>query len=137
MYKYIFFSLCFSSGTDLYPSYQEILKYKKLSYPVLNPDDFTETEAKVTLQNLVDTTVERILINIADLNSTCDIIATHKWGMDGSSGHSEFKQRFMDPKNSDSTVFCTNLVPISLTYRDDSQKDVIWRNENPNSSRYD
>lgn len=117
----------------MYPSYQEILKYKKISYPLLNPNNFTETEAKVALQNLVDNTVERILINIADLDSPCDLIAVYKWGMDGSSGHPEFKQRFMDPKNSDSTVFCTTLVPLLLECKD----AVIWKNENPNSPRYD
>ncbi|CAG9772082.1 unnamed protein product [Ceutorhynchus assimilis] len=101
-----------------------------MSYPIENIDNFTEIEAKVSLQNLVDITVEQILVHISDLNHPCDIVSIYKWGMDGSSGHPEFKQRFIDSNSTDSTVFCTNLVPLLLKTGD----SVIWKNESPSSS---
>ncbi|CAG9763602.1 unnamed protein product [Ceutorhynchus assimilis] len=105
-------------------------QYQNMRAATIWKDNFTEIEAKVSLQNLVDITVEQILVHISDLNHPCDIVSIYKWGMDGSSGHPEFKQRFIDSNSTDSTVFCTNLVPLLLKTGD----SVIWKNESPSSS---
>nr|XP_022908754.1 uncharacterized protein LOC111420083 [Onthophagus taurus] len=115
---------------DIYPTYHEILKAKKESYPILNPEYFSEMEAKVSLQHLVDRTAERILKNIPIENCPNKLNITFKWGMDGSSGHPEFKQRFINPENSDATVMCTHALPLFI----EGDKILVWNNESPNSS---
>ncbi|KAK4876046.1 hypothetical protein RN001_012468 [Aquatica leii] len=55
-----------------------------------------------------------------------------KWGFDGSSGHSSYKQAFYDLEASDSAVFITYLVPLRLT----SGKAIIWENPRPGSTRF-
>lgn len=37
-----------------------------------------------------------------------------KWGCDGSSGQSEYKQKFNEENNSDANIFLTSFVPLQL-----------------------
>ena len=61
-----------------------------------------------------------------------------KWGCDGSSGHSEYKQKFSDPANSDASVFLSSIVPLRLASFDSSTNDevIVWKNPKPSSPRY-
>lgn len=120
------------SDNNLYPPYTEVLQSKKESYPIQYEEDFTEIEAKVRLQALVDKTVERLFKTIKKVEHGAEVTAIYKWGMDGSSGNLEFKQRFSDPNNSDATIFCSNMVPLLLKNRN----KIIWINDHPNSTRY-
>lgn len=128
-YNYYYFIIV---DADMYPPYSEILKCKKESYPVFINEDFSEAEAKIPLQNLVDKTIERLFKTFSEQEFPPVLSASYKWGMDGSSGHSEFKQRFSNSENSDATIFCTNIVPLSIK----SESAIIWTNKKPNSARY-
>jgi hypothetical protein len=64
------------------------------------------------------------------------IVLVSKWGFDGSTGHSEYKQRFSG-EYSDSDLFLTSLVPIQLfTSSSTEEKIVLWQNPCPSSTRY-
>jgi hypothetical protein len=68
----------------------------------------------------LDHTVERILLvqydviqslaqaNVSNMTFIC------KWGCDGSSGQSVYKQKFTDDSISDANVFFTSVVPLQL-----------------------
>lgn len=55
-----------------------------------------------------------------------------KWGFDGSSGHSTYKQGFHGVEASDSACSITSIVPLRLT----SGTKIIWQNPRPGSKRY-
>lgn len=59
-----------------------------------------------------------------------------KWGLDGASGQSTYKQRYesLDDSNNDSSIFMSNLVPIEL--RVANSDVVIWHNERSSSTRF-
>lgn len=124
------------NAPEKFPSYKVVQAAKKLCYPV----DITATEigASVKLQSLLDHTVERLCLTIEpvlehlQLKNNDSLTLISKWGFDGSSGHSSYKQAFCDIDANDSSVFITCLVPIRLTFGE----IVIWQNSSPASTRY-
>ncbi|KYN21922.1 hypothetical protein ALC57_05694, partial [Trachymyrmex cornetzi] len=94
-------------GCKLFPSYKHVEKAKKMCYP---PDfyvNITETSAEVKLQIVLDKTIARILklqedvirnINPAHVKN---VKLYCKWGCDGSSGQSVYKQKFSEDGKSD------------------------------------
>ena len=54
-----------------------------------------------------------------------------KWGMDGSTGHSPYKQSKM---TCDDQLFVVSMVPLRLVLKDGSA--VIWANHTPSSPRF-
>jgi hypothetical protein len=97
------------------PSHNNITEAKQRCYS--SKESFTVTEVK--LQDHLDHTVLRIvqtyevvLARVAGRNIQ-KILLVFRWGFDGSTGHSEFKQRFSgDYSNSD--LFQTSLVPVQV-----------------------
>jgi len=61
--------------------------------------------------------------------------AIYKWGCDGSSGHSTYRQRFSDPEIGmiDESIFSICMVPLQIL---DINNAVIWQNERPSSTRF-
>lgn len=127
---------------NAYPAYDRVLEAKKLCYP---PDIIvTETCAEVKLQSLLDHTCERIIkiqdevVSVLDPKITSNLRCIFKWGCDGSSGQSEYKQKFSNENSSDSHIFLTSLVPLEIIGRDnDTKKEiVVWKNPRPSSPRF-
>lgn len=126
--------------SNLYPSYQNVLTAKKDCYPNCNAITVTETSIEIKLQDLLDHTTSRIIdanINKFLALSDCElqsITLTVKWGFDGSSGHSEFKQKFNfdDGTKTDSNMFVTSIVPVCAKSGD----KLIFQNPRPSSTRY-
>ena len=97
----------------LYPSYYSVLKAKKDSYP--SNLFVSETICEVPLQSLLDHTCSRILQYVKPTianDSKLELIC--KWGFDGSSGYSIFKQKWLEDNGSDEHLFVTALVPLKL-----------------------
>ncbi|XP_046143145.1 uncharacterized protein LOC123988151 [Osmia bicornis bicornis] len=98
------------------PSYNEIIQARSKCLPEI--DEVTSVSAKVSLQKLLDSTVNGIIqlkteSEIEALNDT-NLLLTSKWGCDGSSGQSEYKQKLGDNVNSivtDSNMFMVSMVP--------------------------
>lgn len=127
-------SLC-----DIFPSYEKVLKAKAFSYP--EKITVSESGAEVDLQSLLDHTASQILklqcevINNIDNDSVKNLILIGKWGFDGSTGHSEYKQKVSNNNFNDSSLFVTSYVPLQLVTQSDDPK-IIWKNPRPSSTRY-
>ncbi|CAH0546704.1 unnamed protein product [Brassicogethes aeneus] len=127
------------NNCKLYPNYESVTAAKKKCYP--KNISISEVKAEFPLQDLLDHTISRIFEVQEDVfntysenvQSNSNLTLISKWGCDGSSGMSEYKQKFEDDGNSDASIFLASLVPIQLV----SEKDVIlWQNPRPSSPRF-
>lgn len=127
---------------NVLPSYQKVLEAKKQCYP--SGISVTESTAEIDLQCLLDHTCSRILEsqksvleNIPD-SSKNEYVLVGKWGFDGSTGHSEYKQSFSDSKIEDGSLIVTSYAPLQLICKSttsDSDK-IIWKNPRSSSTRF-
>lgn len=134
---FILRNLSIKEGLNIYPSYYQIQKAKLDCYPNKASITVEETGAKVALQALLDHTVSRILLNTNVITSERrKLILITKWGCDGSSGQSIYKQRFASQtsQGDESALFMSTLVPIQLFDPQDST--IIWENKRPSSSEF-
>lgn len=121
---------------SVFPSYQILAEAKKDCYPLASSISVTNISAKVNLQDLLDHTACRILkIDSVSKNIT-RLKLYSKWGCDGSSGQSEYKQVLPEENEqiSDANMFIVSLVPLRLV--DEESKAVIWQNPTCSSVRY-
>lgn len=122
---------------ERFPSYTKVQEAKQKCYPNREEVKICETSAQVTLQGLLNHTVERIFkipkcVDILRKEKLSDVTLHSKWGFDGSSGHSSYKQAFLDSSSSDSAVFITSIVPLKLA----NNNITIWKNPRPSSTRF-
>lgn len=123
-------------GNNILPSYYKLKKEKENCYPPQEDVVVTEKMAKIRLQSILDLTAKRI-VKICNLNiqPNSELILTTKWGFDGASSQSLYKQKFEDPESSEqeeSSVFMTSCVPLDLKMG----SRTIWENPAPASTRY-
>lgn len=111
---------------DIFPSYRKVLEAKKECYPT--NIEITETTAQQPLQDLLDHTAKRI-VSIDSIKQTIcgtvepnanndlavDLKLTCKWGFDGATGQSQYKQRFESDSAEDKSLFSVMLVPLDLS----------------------
>lgn len=117
-------------GIDIYPSYYKIKQAKQDCYPVKETVTVNEDGAEILLQALLDLTVTRIVSANNLLFKTGDeVVLTSKWGFDGASGQSHYKQI---GEVDETTVFMASLVPLRLH----SGEVVVWENDRPSSTMY-
>lgn len=121
----------------LFPSYYSIREAKRMCYPMSSAITITGVKAEAKIQELLDHTVARILM----IDSVYKVGAKHlklycKWGCDGSSGQSVYKQTLPGESDiiSDANLFICSLVPIRLINLDNN--DVLWINPVPSSVRF-
>lgn len=130
-------------NADIYPSYNKIKEAKVECYPPSKFVKISETSAEIALQALLDHTATRILISIRDKISASHtkfqngFILYCKWGLDGSSGHSTFKQKWSNSSDSttpnDGCLVGVCLVPLLLKANSNLE---VWKNDVPGSTRY-
>lgn len=63
--------------------------------------------------------------------NTSELTLICKWGLDGSSGQSNYRQ--MINKKDDSSVFITSMVPLQVK---ENKSNIIWQNPTPSSTRF-
>lgn len=97
---------------------------------------FTETHAEIELQALLDLTIQRLwkALKIDTNEKLQDLKLISKWGFDGASGQSFYKQGFTDnivdiDKPRDESVFTISLVPLKLLSGD----KIVCENLQPSS----
>lgn len=124
---------------DALPSYNKIVAAKKECLPEMLQT--TDTSASVPLQNLLDSTANRILkIKSQDEIEALDdttLVLLSKWGCDGSSGQSEYKQQISgnnDENITDANLFVMSLVPLRL--KCSTSENLVWRNPRPSSAHF-
>ncbi|XP_066967697.1 uncharacterized protein [Macrobrachium rosenbergii] len=121
-------------GFDLYPSYHEVLKAKSQTYPL---NIFVnEMECSVRLQEILDLTAKRILMTYEEdiLKKVSKFTIVSKYGMDGSTGYSKYKQRSEEEIDEDN-LFLISFIPIRLEGVSEEKTIVIWTNPRPSSTR--
>lgn len=130
-YKY---NIIRSKAPQVFPSYKVIQQTKKTCYP--SNIITSQTSVSVGLQDLLDHTILRLLHSIdEDLITNLEdqeLSLITKWGFDGTTGHTQYKQAFLDYSVSDSHALITALVPLRLCFKD----KIIWQNPKPSSTRY-
>lgn len=78
--------------------------------------NLTDTSAEVDLQELLQKTTESIL-KLTDVDSQKRLKLICKWGMDGSSGHSQYKPKFSNKESTDEFLFLMAMVPLRLVMK--------------------
>lgn len=118
-----------------FPSLYKLKQYRKT---ILPPNILiNELSAEVNLQDLLNTTTKSILHTIKQesLNDVSDSLTLiSKWGFDGSSGHSTYKQKFTDTNSTDAFLMLTAFVPLTLI--DNNNKKEVWKNPRPSSTMF-
>lgn len=124
-------------GITQYPSYYQVKLAKKDCYPSKETITVTDTHASIKLQALLDLTVCRLIeaYNIDTCFEKRNLKLISKWGFDGASCQSFYKQAFKSDdfdKPRDDSIFVTCLVPLKLVH----DSTIIWENVKPSSTRY-
>jgi len=130
-----------AKGADIYPAYNNIRAAKERCYP--DPVTATESGCKVGLQALLDLTARRLLLMqeavvgtvVTYDGKTTNLVLVSKWGCDGSTGHSQYKQKASSENLSDSDLFLSSIVPLQLHIEKDSNT-ILWQNPCPSSLRF-
>lgn len=135
--------------SKIFPSYNRVKKAKEACYPAKDAIQVTDVSAEVRLQDLVNLTVNRLLIAQEQVIGQClseidtsKIEMVYKWGMDGSSGQKQYKQKLNTDGSSDeyndSNLFVCSMVPIQLkSFRKNNKEEIIlWQNPRVSSTRY-
>ena len=128
---------------NIYSSYEKVREAKNECFPM--NITINEYKAEVPLQNLLDHTITRLIkcqeeVIHQQFSSNDEIVHVKgtlicKWGFDGSTGQSIYKQKFSTNTSnpiSEGSVLFTSLVPLDLSIDD----ILIWRNPTPSSTRY-
>ncbi|XP_046802342.1 uncharacterized protein LOC124418816 isoform X1 [Lucilia cuprina] len=115
-------------------TYKCIRQAKKYCYPT--NINVTESSAFVPLQDLLNHTTNRLILSIGVKKlislQNKELVLLTKWGFDGTTGHTQYKQGFLDRNNSDSHLLITIIFPLQLSYKD----NIIWKNTKPSSTCY-
>lgn len=136
----------FQKGHDIFPSSKAIRKTKsEILRPIQQPFDVTLKGAEVEISGLLENTASRIISTFSNSDiekcKNSELILMFKWGCDGTSGFSEYKQ----PTGSNSEInyssmFMASLVPLrmrlnipSTSSRSDIAYEDIWVNLTPGS----
>lgn len=115
---------------NIFPSLYTLRQTQNMLLPNIYS---TENSAEVELQALLNSTACSIT-KIVNLQETRELQLICKWGFDGSSGHSQYKQLFSDTSCTDEFLFLVAMVPLRL--RDIQTKKDIWVNPSPSSILY-
>ncbi|KAL0879456.1 hypothetical protein ABMA27_003207 [Loxostege sticticalis] len=122
------------AGHQVYPSFYSLSKSKASCCPSDEHISVTESRAEIKLQAILDKTAERLaqdeVIRSVLPRSYYTLIS--KWGCDGSSGHSTYKQRFENTNATDEFLFVYSFVPLRLL----DGETVIWQNPRLSSTLY-
>ena len=123
-----------SQNADVFPAYNQVRSAKEKCYPA--GVTVTNERAEVPLQSLLAHTATRlvqlqepVIRQVAGMGGSVELELLCKWGYDGSSSQSQYKQSGV---SDDSQVFHTSLVPLQLL----RGNSVIWQNRTPSSNRF-
>lgn len=118
---------------ECFPSMYKIKKYRNDLLP--KNINISESGAEVDLQELLNNTVHSILKIIKDdgnVKNNISLTLICKYGFNGSSGHSIYRQKFIDPNMTDEYVFFIAMSPLNLVDRDTNK--VLWNNPRSSST---
>lgn len=130
---------------DIFPAYNKIRDTKTECRPPAIFMMVNDVSAALPLQELLNHTASRLLLLQTEVLQAVQSIHKNalnlklqiKWGVDGSSDHARYNQKFENEntENSDANLFATTMVPLRITMNKDS-KIIIWNNSTPQSARW-
>lgn len=127
----------------MYPSYKHVTIAKETCYPVPWSLEITEKSVVITLQDLLNHTSERIIKILLETSLSLSeeekssLSLTLKYGCDGTSGLSRYKQNFDNFEDSDESIFIMSIVPLVLEVTSPlNTSKVIWKNDRASSTRH-
>lgn len=94
------------------------------------------------MQDLLNHTTNRLAQSISEVlllyvEEISEVTLHTKWGIDGTSGFTSFKQRFQNTSSKDENMLVTCMVPIRLVIKTTSQANfVCWQNPRTSSPRF-
>ena len=133
-----------NQGADIFPTVRELGKAKLACYPT--DIKVTDIASECSLYSLIDHTISRLLMVIKEpvlalakekkLSELKGILYC-KYGFDGASGQSIYKQKFthsdvMEARHNEATLFSTSMVPLRLVI----SGIPIWVNLAPSSTTF-
>lgn len=128
-------------GANIYPSYHVIGEAKRKCYPA--NIEINENEAVVPLQDLLAHTTQRLAqvqtdVILQYISTDCDTIEVYyKWGLDGSGGHSIYKQNFANNSAyADSNIILCTIVPLQMCESNSNNDKIFWKNMSPSSTKH-
>lgn len=124
-------------NANIYPSWHNILAAKQACYPASSSIKLSDVEVECNLQDLLHLTARRICELQEDVLtsvSNTEFVLFCKWGMDGSSGQSNYKQ-MTSTSATDSSVIIISFVPLKLSDKK-NKSNVLWHNPVPSSTRF-
>ncbi|CAH0547269.1 unnamed protein product [Brassicogethes aeneus] len=126
-----------SCNNNIYPSWNKVLAAKSKCYPHPGQVIVEDMGVEINLQELLNLTAHRLCTLQKDVLETFfgkQLTLVCKWGLDGSSGQSNYRQ-MTNIGSGDSSVLIASLVPVQL--RDSRQKTkILWQNPVPSSTRF-
>lgn len=133
-------------GADIWPPYNELRALKAECRPPKEVVSIKENEAEVPVQSLLDHTSKRlvklqkevILEAMQRMNCTVmDVVLLCSSGLDGSTGHSAYKQSYRSVQHEvdiqDSDLLATVLISLQLITKDNV---ILWTNRTSQSARF-
>ena len=132
---------------NIFPSYTALSNFKRTCSPCKNFINVSETKASVGLQAVLNHTASRIInmkkdkiIQIFDSENVSfkNINLLCSWGIDGSTGHSNYQQKFDGVNESmvtDSELLVTAFSPIRLA-QSENDGNIFWLNLLTQSTRF-
>lgn len=125
-------SILNTNGIAAFPSYHKLLLKKKECYPAKEDINISESGAKIKLQAVLDLTAEKIVKVTGSSINKGVLKLVSKWGCDGASSQSCYKQKPTGDIFSESSVFMVSFVPLRLM----SDDVIVWENPRPSSTSY-
>lgn len=134
---------------SLYPPYHQVAAAKNNCYPPKDSIKISDIGFSVDLQSILDLTAKRLIqtLTLPSSQQNAKLRLISKWGFDGASSQSQYKQKFVDygsvesgtvetgtfEPGDDSSIFLTSLVPIVL-HLENQPENVYWQNVKTSST---
>lgn len=134
-------------GANIFPCYKTLQSFKK----TIEPDNITvtDTKASVPLKDLTHNTSERLIESIKsgiietltyhnlDQNEELEATLICSWGMDGTTGQSQYHQADSDGNAvKDTALFAASMAALKLTINcANGSEIVLWENPAPGSAQ--
>ncbi|KAK3918280.1 Early transcription factor 82 kDa subunit [Frankliniella fusca] len=133
---------------ELLPPYKAVHDASEKCSPSDSALILTESDVQISIQALLDITLAR-MIEIDDVkkallrSESSDSTTIHlemvcKWGFDGSSGHSRYKQKTTG-EMTDGSIFLSCFAPLrstKISAGSQEKNDILWMNPAPSLTRY-
>lgn len=122
-------------NVNILPGYKKVTSAKKEAVP--SNIKVTEVSVEVKLQDLMDHTAKRLIQSLPEEEAVLlpdRLTLINKWGCDGSSGQSAYKQTIStnDATITDANMFMASVVPLRLR----SEISEHWKNPRPSSVHF-